>query len=170
MFGKKQMYIAVLMILVFCCSGFCLAADPAPTATPVAVITLPFILEIETFDLVNGEIVAHKDASGGKAVVAKTLEFTATKAITLTQPGIYEITIYENTPDGNSDAINISVNDLGALRTFPNEAADIGKFAACIKKYVFEVKAAGGFSIKIFTNNQMGALYDRIELKLIKAN
>ncbi len=127
------------------------------------------VLELEDFTIQSGHIVEHPDASNGGAVISDSLDFTAIKTINLVQKGVYEITLFENAPNGASDAINISVNDEGALRTYPNEATDMNKFAACIKKYLFTVRQPGDFNVKVFTSNEKGALYDRILIALIKA-
>jgi hypothetical protein len=163
MVGKLKMIGLALVLVLAGLAPLGLAAesDAAPA--------FQMVLELEDFTIQSGQIVEHKDASNGKAVIADAFDFTASKTLNLTQKGVYEITLFENAPNGASDAINISVNDEGALRTYPNEATDMNKFAACIKKYLFTVNQPGDFNIKVFTSNEKGALYDRILIALIKA-
>jgi hypothetical protein len=169
MFGKK-IHIAVLIMLALFISGICLAADPVPVASPAASVAPGVIvLEIETFTIVNGKVVDHPEASAGKAVLSTSYEFKATKNYNFDKLGFWEITIFENAPDGGKDAINLGVGDSGDLRTYPNEATDMGKFRPCIKKYLFEVKKVGEQEIRIFTSNEMGSLYDKLEIKFVKA-
>jgi hypothetical protein len=173
MFGKIKLYSMIALAIILVVSGFCLAEEPKASPAPAASVApaVPsdvVVLEIESFTLVNGKIVENPDASGGKAVVATSMEFMATKDYNFQKLGFYEVVIFENAPNGGADAINIGVGDNGDLRTYPNEALDMGKFRPCIKKYLFEVKKVGVQTIRVFTSNEMGAFYDKIEIKLVK--
>ena len=127
----------------------------------------PMVIELEDFDFKNGQVVEHKDASGGKAVIATNLQFTATKTVKFHQPGYYELTFIMNAPDGASDAINVKT-DVGPFRIYPDEALS-GNFTECLRKVPINVKNPGEeITIFVFTSNELGALYDKVVINYIK--
>jgi hypothetical protein len=127
----------------------------------------PMTIELESFKLTNGNIVDNKDASGGKAVVATSLQFMATKVVTFKEKGYYELTLTENAPNGSTDAINVRLNGAPGLRIYPDEKF-AGKFTDCLKKVPIMVNEPGDFTIDVFTSNEMGALYDKVTITYVK--
>ncbi len=162
---KKQFRYVILTVVMglAAMTSIGLAEEAKPAAG-----LFPMTLEVETFTIKDGSIVENKDASGGKAVIANEYTFVATKSVNLTQKGVYEMTVYENAPAGDTDAINVTVNDENQLRTYP-DTSNYNKFAPCIKKFLYTVTQPGEIKITLFTSNEKGALYDKIVINLLKA-
>lgn len=161
---KIHVIAALAVAAIFACLTLGTAREVRATDQPEG---FPMVIELEDFEFQNGKIVEHKDASGGKAVVATNLQFSATKTVRFNQPGYYELTFIMNAPDGASDAINVKT-DVGPFRIYPDEKL-AGTFTECLKKVPITVKNAGDeITILVFTSNEMGAMYDKIIINYIQ--
>ena len=76
--------------------------------TPVKAAGKPLVLEVESFKLDKAEIRALKGASGGKAVLFKDEAGGAKITVTL-KKGDYDVTVYGQAPDAESDAFYLSL-------------------------------------------------------------
>lgn len=168
--GLLSLTLLVAVSLVAGISSVSMAEEAkTPTAPAVTVAPAGMVYEIEDFTIENGKIVEDKAASNGKSVIANDFTFKAKKTIAIKQAGIYQLTIFENAPNGGVDAINVQINeDGGAVRTYPN-TPDYGTYAPCSKKVVFTVSQPGDIVVIVFTSNEAGAFYDKITLEMIKA-
>lgn len=157
MFNKTRMMLFVFTGIMALSVGIAAAEAPAG---------FPMTIELENFEITNGNIVDNKDASGGKAVIAANLQFVATTVVTFKEKGEYELVLTENAPNGSTDAINVKIDGV-AMRIYPDEKLS-GQFTDCLKKVPIIVDQPGDVTIEVFTSNEMGALYDKVTINYVK--
>jgi hypothetical protein len=136
------------------------AVTPAPT-TPAAPTPAVVTLECRTFTLTDAALKDLAGACGGKAVLFDKETAKAATSVNLLK-GTYEVTVYLQAPDSDSDAIYVSVNK-NEERLYPDEYGSIQP----TRTYTVEVQADGPCAVEIVPA-ETGMLLDRVVLKKIK--
>jgi hypothetical protein len=92
-------------------------------------------VEAESLTLRDAEVVSDAAAGGGQAVAVSHITSSISGQVTL-PAGVYEVTVYENAPDINTDAIYIQIDNRPPLRTY---SMSHGTYAACKKSITISV-------------------------------
>jgi hypothetical protein len=137
----------------------------SPTA-PSATEQTAIVIEAESMNVTDGEIVTDEKASGDKAVklvsekTVGTAEFSAPK-------GEYLVTAHVFAPDMEHDAFYLGINDTQVMRMFPRRH---NQWAYSVKLLIFRAEAAGTHRLKFAISwpnkerGKMGIILDRIEI------
>ena len=130
----------------------------APEAAPMP----PAVLEAESFELFEAEIVQADGASGGRAVLFGSPASRAVRSVEV-PAGRYIISVHLNGPDSNQDDIYLTIAGGEPLRICPTS---YGNFAAIHAARLNVIEP--GLITLVLSSAETGMTIDRIEIAPIQ--
>ncbi|MBN1867276.1 hypothetical protein JW916_08280 [Candidatus Sumerlaeota bacterium] len=131
--------------------------EPAVAEKAVVEAAVAATLEVEDMELTHAVAVDDSDLKGAKAVRFEGMDSKAVGSVAL-KPGAYAAKLYMLRPDGDHDAVILTVGGTPATRVFRG-SEELGPTEQTVP---FKVEEAGDVPVEIAAA-EYGMLLDRVE-------